>query len=214
WMDWNVNYLVRFRTARNSFALADTGGTETSRILFDNYMSFFNLANMSVRNFVAYDFTNSSRPWQPLVTEVMAVPSSRFSLYLRYVQSLNPNKFSSFQMDSRIGNLERAYLNLGVFYQDFLPGEINFVTGVGMWLTPKWRVDYLVRFRQSLSTSFMSTNDQEVRIYRDLHCFNLGVAARFRGGYGDVFFRFNMKTNMPLFARQDDIVDHWFYPWR
>ena len=49
-----------------------------------------------------------------------------------------------------------------------------------------------------------------------MHCFNLGASFRIRDDYYELFFKFEMKTNVPTLIKKDGTkeIETEFYPWR
>lgn len=225
WMDWNLAYNVKYRLQNmdssfllDSASLVDDGGFESNTLLFNNYI--YLTSSMILRNYTGYDFRNlqssSYKHWYPLINELTYVPSSKITVYMRQQQDLDPLKFNSLQLDTKFGQLEKFYFTLASFYYDYRPDYIDFVTGIGFWLNSKWRVDYNIRNTCKYSDMIWSGNDHELKLYRDLHCFNLGSVFRLREDYWSLFFKFELKTNVPTFMKKDGTreVETEFYPWR
>jgi len=223
WMDWNISYTARVRSEGNSLGIDSTQadyGVETNQFSFTNYMYVGD--RTTVRNFVSYNFMKnrfySVPEWSPFVTEITYTPTYYITAYIRQSQSITPCKFQDLQLDTRIGDPEKAYLNFGAFYQDYRSGEIDNTFGFGLWLTPKWRFDYNIATTAKTDGSYIRMNDHEFKLYRDLHCYNLGLIWRIRGIYHEVYLNFNLKTNMP-FSRTPagqnmQQSQQMFYPWR
>lgn len=224
WMDWNINYSLRTRTENNSLTIdtaANDYGIETSLLSFTNYMYIGN--RTTVRNFFSYNFKDNriANPvrWSPFITELTYTPKYYITAYLRQAQQVEPEvKFQSLQMDISIGELEKAFFNLGAFYQDYRRDELDNTLGFGLWLNPKWRLDYNIRTTMKTDGSYIKMNEHEFKIYRDLHCYNVGAVWKIRGVYHEVFFKFDIKTNMPFNRAQADKQyaqeEQIFYPWR
>lgn len=236
WMDWNLAYNIKFRSDENSLGLDNNkteitrqdgtvvsysdNGIESNSITFNNYMYF--ASNIIVRNLTGYDFRNLNNKelgfidWYPFITEVTYTPTSKFTLYLKQQQGLNPFEFNSVQLDTTIGQLEHFYINFGTYYYSTSSDIINFVAGIGFWLNSKWRFDYVIRNKYYIKESSFKGHDQEFRLYRDLHCFNLGATYRLREDYYELYFKFEMKSNVPTFKKKDGTkeIDQEFYPWR
>ncbi|MDR3113455.1 MAG: hypothetical protein LBU09_03685 [Endomicrobium sp.] len=235
WMDWNVNYSLTARAAQNSF-LIDTAaqdyGIETNYLSFTNYMYIGD--RTTVRNFLSYNFVNNrlyplkcENRLSPLSTEIIYTPKYYITVYLKQGQLLNPLRFQSAQLDIKVGETEKAYLNFGAFYQYYdeetnpsmyyRSKELDNTLGFGVWITPKWRLDYSIRLTSRIDKIYTKMNDHEFKIYRDLHCYNLGVTWRIRGIYHEAFFKFDLKTNMPFDRTNQDkqnAEEQIFYPWR
>ncbi|MCL2390406.1 MAG: hypothetical protein FWD54_02065 [Endomicrobia bacterium] len=231
WMDWNINYSATARAGRNSLQIdsaANDYGIESNLLSYTNYMYIGN--RTTVRNFLSYNLKEdrlfTPQKWSPFVTEIIYTPKYFITTYLRQTQMLEPFKFNSLQLDVRVGELEKIYLNFGAFYQNYdddpyysyRTREVDNTLGFGLWFTPKWRLDYNIKTTAKLDFTYIRMNEHEFRLYRDLHCYNLGVTWRIRGVYHEVFFKFDLKTNMPFDRkavleeqREDERI---FYPWR
>ena len=115
------------------------------------------------------------------------------------------------------GKLERFYFKFSAFYYETRPDEVDLVSGIGFWLNSKWRLDYLIRITCNYEDDIeWSKRDQELKVYRDLHCFNLGASFRLREEYFEFYFKFEMKSNVPTLTKKDGTkeIDEEFYPWR
>ncbi|AKL97809.1 LPS-assembly protein LptD [Endomicrobium proavitum] len=243
WMDWNFNYSARMRAEKNSLAIdssANDYGLEANHLAYTNYMYIG--SRTTVRNTLSYNFMNYRTPyspsdnnlyrtpqtssrWSPLATEIIYTPKYYITAYIRQTQLIDPLKFQALQVDLQIGSLEKMYFNFGVFYQyyddpvmSYRSKEIDNTIGFGLWVTPKWRIDYNIRTTSRLDLTYSRLNDHEFKLYRDLHCYNLGLTWRVRNSYNEVFFKFDMKTNTPFDRRnlekemsEDEEI---FYPWR
>jgi LPS-assembly protein len=244
WMDWNINYSATFRAAQNSLLIDNKAadyGIERNFVSFTNYM--YVGERTTVRNFLSYNLANnrvsplkSSDRLSPLSTEIIYTPKYFITVYLKQGQQIDPLRFQSAQLDIKVGETEKVYLNVGAFYQyypDMLKNDytglyyenpsayrskqLDNTLGFGLWITPKWRIDYNIRLTSRIDKLYMRMNDHELKLYRDLHCYNLGVTWRIRGIYHEVFFKFDLKTNMPYDRTNQDKQseeDKIFYPWR
>jgi len=229
WMDWNLAYNLKYRLQNmdTSFVLDSAStvadnGFESNALLFNNYI--YLSSNIIMRNYTGYDFrdlqsiysSSNYKNWYPLVNELTYVPSSKVTVYVRQQQDLDPCRFNSLQLDSKFGQLERLYFTLGGFYYNYRPEEVDLVTGIGFWLNSKWRFDYTIRNTCRYNNMTWTGNDQEFKLYRDLHCFNLGSVFRVREDYWSLFFKFELKSNVPTFMKKDGTreAETEFYPWR
>lgn len=223
WMDWNINYSFKARSQKNSIEVdsqKNDYGIESNMLSFTNYMYIGN--RTTLRNYFSYSFLKNrvSEPqkWSPFVSELIITPKYYIMAYIRQSQLLDPFKFQSMQIDISIGELEKAYFNFGTFYQDYRANEIDNTIGFGLWINPKWRLDYNIRTTAKTDGTYIKMNEHELKLYRDLHCYNLGMTWRIRGIYHEVFFKFDMKTNMPFSktsqGSQSTSEEQIFYPWR
>lgn len=233
WMDWNLSYEGKLRSDINTLAVDSSyidKGIEKNAVLFNNYI--YTNSNLIIRNTTGYDLRDrqylremndigviSWQDWYPFATELTYVPSSKMTLYLKQTQNLHPFKFDSLQFDSMFGQLERFYFKFSAFYYQTRPDEVDLVSGIGFWLNSKWRFDYTIRITCDYTNNTdlnWKKKDHEFKLYRDLHCFNLGGCFRVREDYYDLYFKFEMKSNVPTLTKKDGTkeIDEEFYPWR
>jgi LPS-assembly protein len=213
WMDWNVNYHLNTRTKMKSFDIETSKndyGIEKNSLSFNNNMYFGE--SITVQNFFAYSLKQYRYPEEnidnkclPFATEIMCTFNPDITLFLKQEQFINPFKFNSIKLDLTIGKLEKAYLNFGTFYQRYdkhlklhRSREVDNILGVGIWLTPKWKLNCNIKTTISFdSISNNRINEYEFRIFRDLHCYNFSITWQKRADKksGEFFFKFNAKTN-------------------
>jgi LPS-assembly protein len=231
WMDWNARYTVRARTKTNSLDI-DTDlqnyGIEANNIKLSNYMYIGDRARVS--NSITYNLMHDRekipKKWGPLISDLTWTPKYYITVYAKETQQLEPSfKFSSLQVDIRTGELTTSYFNFGLFYQHYdNPKEarnnrVDKIIGFGLWLNPKWRFDYNIRSTIAINVMYSRLNEHELKIYRDCHCYNLGIIYRRRPNDWDCGIKFDMKTNMPFTKNSnslgyDDNPTEIFYPWR
>ncbi|MDR3048384.1 MAG: hypothetical protein LBV16_00860 [Elusimicrobiota bacterium] len=228
WMDWNIVYSVKTAGKKNSFdidSIRNDYGIQTHSLSFNNYMYIGD--RTTIRNYTTYDLrtlrdNNDIARWAPLNSELIYTPTYNSTIYLKHTQNLAPNSyFKGLQLDITLGMVELAYFNAGVFYQDSRPNEMDNNFTIGLWLNPKWRFDYTVRMNTKLKDSLLKMTSQELRLYRDIHCYNLGFTWRVTGeNYADydIFLKFDLKTNMPFTKENIEKYNYSdgenvFYPW-
>jgi LPS-assembly protein len=232
WMDWNARYRIQART-KTSFLDIDRElqnyGIEANNIKLGNYMYIGDRTQVS--NSITYNLMrnreNIPKKWFPLINELMWTPKYYITVYAKETQQLEPSfKFNSLQVDIRTGELTTSYFNFGLFYQHYdNPKEvyrnnrIDNIIGFGLWLTPKWRFDYNIRSTIAVNIMYSRLNEHELRIYRDCHCYNLGIRYRKRPNDWDFDLKFDMKTNMPFTKNSNNLgydnnPTEIFYPWR
>jgi LPS-assembly protein len=232
WMDWNARYTVRARTKTNSLDI-DTDlqnyGIEINNIKFSNYMCSGDRTTVS--NSIVYNLMRSKekapKKWGPLISDLTWAPKYYITVYAQVAQWLEPSfKFNSLQVDIRVGELTTSYFNLGLLYQHYdNPKEIHRnnridnIIGFGLWLNPKWRFDYNIKNTIAVNAMYSRLNEHELKIYRDCHCYNLGIIYRKRFNYWNCDLRFDMKTNMPFTKSSnnleyDDNSTETFCSWR
>lgn len=224
WMDWDAGYNYLLRSQKNSLLPdldATDFGEETNQIYFVNSMYF--RRNVVVRNSTGYNLhvnrfeivDDWRSKFNPLVNELTWTPPKGFYIYLRQENVVYPYSFKSLQADSRWGKSENKYLNFGVFYQSARPDQLDFNTGIGFWPTKKWKIDYTIRASALNNFDQLTSNDQEIKIYRDLHCWEFKLTYRRRQNIDEVYFLLDLKSaarnRQVLYNRNQEKE---FYPWR
>jgi LPS-assembly protein len=209
WMDWNINYSLKARTKKNYLSMetsSNDNGIEKNSVSFNNNI-YFGKQTM-VQNSFSYNLqqhrlndTKNSR-LSPFITEAICILNSYTTIFARQEQLLDPFSFGALNLDLTIGKLDKAYLNFAAFYQRYNKfelckyREINNTLGFGLCLTPKWRIDYNIKAAFSLdSLSCGRISEQELKIYRDLHCYTLGIIWEKSKNNEGIFLKFSAKTN-------------------
>jgi len=197
WMDWDANYCLGLKNREESFS---------NEFSFVNYMYFGD--KITVRNFFLYDRrhealtpketlklvmgagssamgtgkltpTGTSEATygngQSFVTEMTCTPVNFITAYIKFPLLLNPLKFDYFQIYSRIGELDKFYFNFNFFCNS---REIDNIFGLGSWITPKWRLDFNLTTQYSLNSRDIGIKGCEFKVYRNLHCYNIGLVFR------------------------------------
>ncbi|MCA6072458.1 MAG: hypothetical protein LE178_02835 [Endomicrobium sp.] len=239
WMYWNVNYAYQRRTKPNCLLNidypADDYGIESNDVTLRNIMYLGE--NITVENKIKYNMLRSrSKPnpqYLPLTTELTWIPKDFITVIAKESQLMRPFKLGSFLLDLKVGELKKAFVNFITIYQNYdddtgktyKNDEIKNVFGFGVWLTPKWRLDYNIRTTLPVNFSGMRLNDHEIRLYRDSHCWHLGIAWKIINSAKpdqDISFKFGLKTNMPFSGKSQNNFGYYdpsyddpsiFYPW-
>jgi LPS-assembly protein len=233
WMDWNANHNINFRSIKNDFDIDKNTydyGIENNATTLSNYMYLGD--RTTVKNSISYNWqqfrTNNmdeSARWSPLMTEIIWTPKYYITAYIKQTQLVKPSLFETFQLDLQIGELEKIYFNFGAFYKSYrnvssystIVNGMENLFGVGIWVTPKWRFDYNIRTKTNAKFDFTKMTEHELRLYRDLHCYNLGFRWIIRDEDYSFHFKFDLKTNMPFDRERKtgfDDAQNVFYPWR
>jgi LPS-assembly protein len=223
-MDWDFRYNYRLRSKMNSLlpdSNADDYGEVTNQVTFFN--SLYISMEVVMRNSIGYNFRKLRsenidswmRKFNPQVNEFTWTPRMPFYVYLRQENDIYPYSFRALQVDSRVGNPDIRYLNLGVFYQSARPDQLDFITGIGFWPTKKWRIDYVIRPRTLNNFREVQVNDQELKLFRDLHCWEFKLTYRRRGTAEEFFVLLDLmsaaRNREKLYEPRQERE---FYPWR
>ncbi|MDR0956337.1 MAG: hypothetical protein LBL77_00445 [Endomicrobium sp.] len=221
WMDWNIDYNIKARTKKNSIYvfdnLADDYGIEKHGFNLSNNMYIGD--RITTRNSISYNFlqnrasTSEIQKWSPLITEFTY--SKYFATFIiKEGQFINPFRFNSLQFYVNVGMLEKSYLNFGIFYQRYddvamfyKNREIDNIFGFGVWLSSKWRLDCNIKTTTDFNNIIMKIKEQEIKLYRDLHCYNLGISfKKIENQNYLIYCKFDMKTNMSFSKTEQSLV--------
>jgi len=223
WMDWDVYYNYRLRSLPNSLFVEETAadfGVENNDASIQNSIT---TARVVVRNSTSYSFrtirNETISDWRqslgPLVNELIWTPSFFINAYLREESNLFTGGLNSIQSITSWGEPERQYLNMGVFYQSARPDQLDYTAGIGFWPTKKLRIDYNTRLASSAGLNEFRFSDHELKLYRDLHCWEFKMIYRKRLTSEEVYLQIGLKTAVntarnKLYRKQESE----FYPWR
>ncbi len=223
WMDWDLAHNYRLRSEINSLLIdyyADDYGEDVNSLSFTNSVY---AGKLTVRNSTGYDFRHSRlnpvNDWAdrifPLVNELTWIPSRFYSAYFRESGGITPFSIDSVQSDMRVSWVDDRYLSLGAFYQSARPEDLDVNAGFGFWANDKTRLEY--NMHSSIADRFNAFrfNDQEFRVYRDLHCWEIKLAYRRRQSADELTVQLELKgsgINRRKIARAANEKE--FYPWR
>jgi len=219
WMDWDLSHSWVWQTQTNSLVI-DPNGEATNALNYVNTMSF---GKLRVKDSIGYNLhlyrittvEDWRTPFTPLVNEIYWSPRPTVSVFGREENSIYPYQINSVQLDSRFGQLDKRYVNVGAFYQSVNPNNLDFTTGVGFWPTTKWKIDYALHWTSVNNFDTLIANDHELKIYRDLHCWEVKLTYRHRpDGQEDINFQIGLKSSAKDKKRYPTRDAKEFYPWR
>jgi LPS-assembly protein len=240
WMDWNANYTGEARTKTDSLYI-DTKLRDYG--IVRNNIDFRNIIYVGdktqVENRISYNLMHyrdvPSIKWSPLTTNITWIPKHYITAIFEESQVIDPIfKFNSLKFDLNVGGhvvdptMRTPFFNFGLFYQHFdnpkrayRNSRIDNIIGFGLWLNTKWRLDYTLRCTIAVNTMYSKLNEQDLKLYRDCHCYNLGIIYTKRPYIEEkIEVKFGMKNNMAFSKRSnnlgydDDNPTEIFYPWR
>ncbi|MFC1501736.1 LPS-assembly protein LptD, partial [Elusimicrobiota bacterium] len=196
WIDWDWGHSYQVRTKENALYPdydANDYGTETNALSFANAMY---IRRVTIRNSIGYslktDRNEVVNDWRekftPLVNEFTWAPPASYYLYVREENDIYPFNLNSAQAYINIGRIEKKYLNFGVFYYSGRPDDLDFSTGFGFWPTRKWRLDYTVRMTSLEKLRSMRINDEEIKLFRNIHCWEFRIKYRRRLDNEQIYF--------------------------
>jgi hypothetical protein len=202
YMDWNLHYFMVTQKKLDPII---------NLVTFSNNMYFGD--KIQVKNWVSYNSKTNNESFEkyknrftPVNTEVMWIPGCYITAYIQQSQLLNPIKFKSCKVDLIVRPTEKIHFSFGSFYQNCddlnMPytdnHKIKNILGVWWWITPKWELYYNVKTTSCVNLSHRKIDEYEFKLFRNLHCYILGIIWKLKNGESDVYFKFDIKTNMPL----------------
>ncbi|MGA2091326.1 MAG: hypothetical protein ABSH12_07705 [Endomicrobiales bacterium] len=219
WMDWDLSHAWTWQTDPNSLALNPNGET-TNSLGYENIMTFGKLRiketiNYNLHLYRTEDVTDWRIPFSPLVNELYWSPKPTVSMFCHEENAVYPYQLNSVSMDDRFGKQDVRYFNFGVFYTSTLPNEMDYTTGFGFWPSKKWKIDYALHWTSVNDFQTLIANDHEIRLYRDLHCWEFRLTYRHRpDGTVDINFNIGLKSSAQNNQRYPDREAKEFYYWR
>jgi len=220
-VDLNLNYCPRkIENKKDIFNTISKSGSDYGC----NVLSLADYIYIGNAAIVINSFSFSEKKL-PFVTEIMWNPKSFVSVYVKQSQLLRTFKTDYLKFSFKIGDLSKSYLNFDVFYKSNDNSNINSILGFGLWVSPKWRLDYNMIISNRNRPSIFGVKGFEFKIHRNLHCYNLGVLFRItKNSSGSlvpcVFLQFNEKIDT-LFNKEKQKVGYfkdfkgmpesWFY---
>ena len=97
-----------------------------------------------------------------------------------------------------------------MFYNAANPDNLDFSTGFGFWPTSKWRFDYTIKATESDNFSSWLVNDTEIKLFRNIHCWELKISYRTRLNNNQIFFNIGLNTSSANGAKKPQKE---FNPW-
>ncbi|MBN1824476.1 MAG: hypothetical protein JW803_09170 [Endomicrobiales bacterium] len=229
---WDMGHGYTLRSEQNRFAVDYENtdyGEERNEVYFKNQVFF---RRVNIKNSISYnlhlDRGEALGDWRrkltPLVNEALWYPLHYMSVFLREESEFYPeHKVKTVQTMIGLGDIEKHYLNLGAFYNCLTPNDLSFSIGFGVWPTRKWRVQYQTSFAALDNFDEYRFSDQELQVYRDLHCWETKVTYRRRMIIEDgiekpaeeVYLLLGLKANFQR-AKKSKLnkVEKDYYPWR
>ena len=203
-VDWDFLYSYKIRSELNKpgqDVQANDYGVETNQLAYTNSMY---LGRTTIRNSINYNLALTRNQviedWRqnfsPLTNQLTWAPRSSYYLYMSESNSVYPIwSVQSAQAYVNWGRIEKHYLNFGVFYNYANPDNLDFVTGFGFWPTKKWRFDYSIRTTSVNRFSSFLVNDTEIKLFRNIHCWEFKISYRRRLEANEVYFNIGLNSS-------------------
>lgn len=230
-MSWDLGYTYELRSKVNLLDVdtkSNDYGEDINRIYGQN---LFYYGRVTVRNSTSYNLHKNRdetiddwrEKFAPLVNELTWAPNRSLSLYLKeenniyvtYSDLINSDYLRSVQTIVTLGQMDNEYVSLGAFYQADRPDELGFNTSFGFWPTKKWKLDYRLSAVSLEKFNSVRFNDQQLSVYRNLHCWEVKVTYRRRLEAEEVYLQLNLTSAAKERKKYvDPKFEKEFYPWR
>jgi LPS-assembly protein len=202
WVDWNANYFLKVNP-KNDFSYKPE--IEINRFVFDNNIYIGDKTTIS--NIIERDL--AQKPTQTsLATELEWTPKHCMIVHAKQAQFIKPYKFKSFQVDTKIEEPKKMYLNFGIFCQNYYDDKVFYgdykmdnVLGFGIWLTSKWKLNY------NMKIASKGINEYELNFYRDLHCYDFYMGLNMNKNKPKIYLKFTIKPDL-LFIKSKENYYH------
>jgi hypothetical protein len=199
WWDCNIYYYYG-NIYENSF--------RTHNVTVSN--DIFILDNMHFRSAFIYNFyktniykmnsiiPNVNKNIPQFCTELVWTPHEDIDLYFNFAQSLYPVQCNYYNLYFTIKDpADIISCTIGTFYlrnnyksicqQQQL---LNNFLGVDLSIIPKWKLNYSLK-------NFTNEFEQNCKLFRDIHCYRLGIVWKMKNKCHSFHLNFSMNMNIP-----------------
>lgn len=232
---WDIGYNYTLRSKVNDFAVDSDAvdyGQDLNQIYFQN---LYYHGRVNIKSSTSYNLVTNRgevvddwrQKFAPLVNELTWVPKRSLSLYVKetnnlyltYLDPIDSTYLRSIQSILTVGQIDDQYVSLGAFYQADQPDNLGFNVSFGYRPNEKWKIDYRLVGNTPDKFNSINLNDQQVSIYRNLHCWELKVTYRrmltMPQPTQEIYFQLNLtalsKNRKKLY---NQAFEKEFYPWR
>ena len=204
WIDWDFTYSYKIRAEQNQLGQdvqANDYGVESNQLSYVNSMY---LGRTTIRNSINYNLAltrnDTTSDWRerfsPLTNQLTWAPPKNYYVYVSEQNSVFPIwSIQSAQAYVNWGRVETHYFNFGVFYNSGTPDNMDFVTGFGFWPAKKWRLDYSIRTTSVDRFSSWTVNDTEIKLFRNIHCWEFKISYKRRLQSDEIFFNIGLNSS-------------------
>lgn len=230
---WDFTYRYKIRSRMNGWYIDDEKsedyGEEENRLYYRNVLS---LGKMTINNSLSYNFgvtrteveqaliSDWRQKLSPIDNQLVWLPRRMVNVVLNEQSRVYPEHEVSYaQALISAGDFDNNNVSLGMSYNAATPFDIGYNFSFGCWLTKKWKLNYRIVTTALNQGEELRVNDQEIKIYRDMHCWESSFTFRERLSAGipekEMFFMIKMKSPGKTKAKANDIRgQREFYPWR
>ena len=202
-IDWDFLYGYKIRSEQNQLGQdvqAPDYGIESDQVTYTNSMY---LGRTTIRNSINYNFAMTRgevlddwrQKFSPLSNQLTWAPPKNYYVYISESNSVYPIwSVQSAQGYINWGRIESRYLNFGIFYNAANPDNLDFVTGFGFWPNKKWRLDYSIRTTSVDRFSSYILNDEEIKLFRNIHCWEFKISYKRRVNSDEIYFNIGLNS--------------------
>lgn len=230
---WDFTYNYKIRSRKNDWYIDDEEsedyGEELNRLNFKNVLS---MRKVTLTNAAYYDFSVTRTEvenatisdWRqklsPLDNQLVWLPRRMVNVVLNEQSTLYPEHTVTYaQALVSAGDFSKDNISLSVSYNAATPLDLSYNLSFGYQLTDKWKINYRIVTTALNQGEQLRVNDHEIKIYRDMHCWESSFTYRERLSSGimekEMFVMIKMKPPGKSAAKANDVsAQREFYPWR
>lgn len=152
--------------------------------------------------------------FQPIITDLQFLLTKKLICHVIHQQRINPSETISIQTELNFKPSDKSSYRLGIFHQP-TSQLFQLKTSLNFWLTKKWQIGYYHTSNFDTSKNQFEIVDEELKLYRDLHCWEANFTYRRRGELQEYFFNIGLRIAA---RRKSELYDtkreSEHYPWR
>ncbi len=226
---FEITHEFKNRTIPNSLQI-DTSASDYGIEINKLGMSFsiFPKINKFLRISTGYDLKNyrtikiedNLSRFEPVTTEIKLSLIKGINCYIRHQQNVKPFYMTSINNEIDIILDKKTGVSFGIFhnYSPFNPLEsIQIKNSLRFWLTEKWnfKISFLTDANRLNNKISYEIIDNDIYIYRDLHCWEAFLNYKKRGEIQEFYFNIGLKISKKAKdTLYDTELESEFYPWR
>ncbi|MDI6641393.1 MAG: hypothetical protein QME68_03670 [Elusimicrobiota bacterium] len=220
--NFELAHNFKLRSKQNVFEQdlqADDYGIETNNLQSSIYISpksqqYLRISSgYELRNFRNSVMDRLTR-FQPIITDLQFLLIKNFICHIIHQQRIKPSETISIQTELNFKPSNRNSYGLGIFYHH-TSQLLQLKTSLSFWLTSKWQLSYYHTSNIDTDKNKFKIIDEELKLYRDLHCWEANFTYRRRGELQEYFFNIGLKIAARVKSELYDTErESEHYPWR
>ncbi|MFN3966543.1 MAG: hypothetical protein ACK4JE_02445, partial [Endomicrobiia bacterium] len=227
----NIEIIHNFknRTKPNSAQIdtsADDYGIETNKLgmnfsVFPKINKFFRISTgYDLRNYRTTKIEDNLLRFEPVTTEIKMPLIQGIDWYIKHQQNVKPSYMASINNEIEITVDKNTGFSFGIFHNHSPFDQIESLqikNSFKFWLTEKWnfKISFLTDIKRLNNKINYDIIDNDIYIYRDLHCWEANFNYRKRGEIQEVYFNIGLKISKKAKdTLYDTHLESEFYPWR